>query len=390
MDRHDDVADCRETRDDGVMFLVNSLQVGGSERKAVRLANALAARSRKVVLAYLNHPESLLAQVHPAVATTCLERRGKFSTGALRRLSTVIEEHRVATLVAVNLYPALYAVLAKALCIRHPLRVVASVNTTEFATAKEKLQMLLYRHVLRRADLVAFGAEYQRRLWSSRYGTGQTPGRNFVLYNAIDTVEFSKANVVPARIGGLGDCRVILGTVGALRIEKAQIDLVRVVHELAGRGVDAGAIIVGDGPQRPGIEREIQRLGVEQRVCLVGEVRDVRPYLAAMDVFVLPSTVETFSNAVLEAMAMSCPVVASRVGGMEEMLQFGGGRTYSPRNVESLCDALMPLMLDVSARKQLGEQAREAVEQNFSFERMINDFGRHVLQTGGRVSLVDA
>jgi glycosyltransferase involved in cell wall biosynthesis len=183
----------------------------------------------------------------------------------------------------------------------------------------------------------------------------------------------------------------MLGTVGALRAEKAQVDLVRAVHELSSRGVDAGAIIVGDGPQRPDIEQEIRRLGVERQVRLVGEVRDVRPYLAAMDVFVLPSTaVETFSNAVLEAMAMSCPVVASRVGGMEEMLQYGGGRIYSPADVESLCDLLMPLIADGSARRQLGEQARQVVEQHFSFGQMLSDFGRYVLEPGSAATARDA
>jgi glycosyltransferase involved in cell wall biosynthesis len=95
---------------------------------------------------------------------------------------------------------------------------------------------------------------------------------------------------------------------------------------------------------------------------------------------VLPSVaVETFSNAALEAMAMSCPVVASQVGGMEEMLRFGGGVTYPPGDLQSLCDLLKPLVSDASARLALGKQAREAVESHFSFTRMLSEFGEHVL-----------
>jgi glycosyltransferase involved in cell wall biosynthesis len=149
--------------------------------------------------------------------------------------------------------------------------------------------------------------------------------------------------------------RVILGTVGAFRVEKALINLVRAVHELTARGADVGALIVGDGSQRPQIEREIQRLGVDGRERLVGENQDVRPYLASMDIFVLTSvTGETFSNAVLEAMAMSLPVVVSRVGGMDEMLRFGGGMIYPPGDVKSLCDLLMPLVSSRAARTRLG------------------------------------
>jgi glycosyltransferase involved in cell wall biosynthesis len=365
-----------------VLFLVNSLKMGGSERKTVRLANALAADDYPVTLAYLNSPESLLPQVHPAVRLVNLHRRGKFSIKALRRLAATVRERGIDTLIGVNLYSALYTMLVRLLCRERQLRVVVSVNTTEFATLKEALQMLLYRHVLQRADLVIFGAERQRQLWCARYRLARTPNRTMVLYNGVDSAEFSRASVAPAAVLKPPG-RVMLGTVGALRVEKAQVDLVRAVSELTARGIDVGAIIVGDGPQRPELEREIRRLGVGERVGLIGEAGDVRPYLALMDVFVLSSVaVETFSNAVLEAMAMSCPVLVARVGGMDEMLQFGGGVMYPPGDVGALCDRLMPLLVDAAARTQLGEQARQAVGMHFSFARMLSNFRRIVLGSG--------
>ena len=369
--------------DPSVMFLVSSLQVGGSERKTVRLANALAALNRKVTIAYLSPPESLLSQVHPAVAPINLHRRGKFSINALRRLAEIVRERDVNTLVAVNLYSALYAVSARFLCKDQPPRVVVSVNTTEFATLKEKLQMLIYRHILRRADLVVFGAARQRRLWCSRYGLDGRSDKTIVLYNGVDTLEFSRASVVPA---ALDRCArgVMLGTVGAFRVEEAQIDLVRAVHELTARGVDVGALIVGDGPQRAQIEREIRRLGVAAKVRLVGEAQDVRslPCNHGYIRVAVGLQSETFSNAVLEAMAMSCPVVAARVGGMDEMLQFGGGMTYPPGDVKSLCDLLIPLIESAAARRDLGGQARQAAERHFSFDRMLRDFAERVLDAG--------
>jgi glycosyltransferase involved in cell wall biosynthesis len=390
MNRHDGRSRNPEARNRSVLFLVNSLNVGGSERKTVRLANALAAGNRQVVIAYLSAPETLLAQVHSTVATVHLHRRGKFSVGALRRLVAIIEARSISTVVAMNLYSALYAVLARPLCKGRRPRVIVSVNTTDFATPKEELQMLIYRHVLRRADAVVFGAERQRRLWRSRYGLDRRPDRTLVLYNGVDIVEFSRANVIPAKLSQRPKSRVTLGTVGAFRIEKAQIDLVRAVHELGARGVDVGAVMVGDGPQRAQIEREIGRLGVERNVTLIGEAQDVRPYLAVMDIFVLPSiAVETFSNAVLEAMAMSCPVVASRIGGMEEMLQFGGGLLYPPGDVNTLCNLLLPLVVSLQARMELGEQARQAVEKHFSFDAMLSAFESRVLNSGEHTSVPD-
>jgi glycosyltransferase involved in cell wall biosynthesis len=383
MNRHDERSHDPQARNRSVMFLVNSLNVGGSERKTVHLANALAARNRQVVIAYLSAPESLLAQVHPAVATVNLHRRGKFSINALRRLVSILEERNISTLVAMNLYSALYGVIARPLCKGRRPRVIVSVNTTDFATPKEERQMLIYRHVVRQADAVVFGAERQRRVWRSRYGLDRLPDRTLVLYNGVDILEFSRARVVPVKLSERPELRVTLGTVGAFRVEKAQVDLVRAVHELGARGVDVGAVIVGDGPQRPQIEREIRRFGVERKVFLVGEAQDVRPYLAVMDIFVLPSiAVETFSNAVLEAMAMSCPVLTTGIGGMEEMLQFGGGLIYPPGDVQALCNLLQPLVMSAQARTELGEQARQVVEKHFSFDGMLSDFERRVLDSG--------
>jgi glycosyltransferase involved in cell wall biosynthesis len=360
------------------MFLVSSLTMGGSERKSVRLANALAASNRQVAIAYLSPPESLLPQIHSAVATVNLQRRGKFSLSALRRLAAQLAERDSGTLIAMNLYSSLYAVIAAAR--RRPnIRVAVSVNVTEFVSRKEELQMHLYRHVLRRADVIVFGAEYQRELWRSRYGFDRSGNKSVVLYNGVDTAEFSRASIAPIAQGQAGG-RVMLGTVGAFRPEKAQIDLVRAVHELTARGADVGALIVGDGSQRPQIEAEIQRLGVDRQVRLIGESQDVRPFLASMDIFVLPSvTPETFSNAVLEAMAMSLPVVVSQGGGMQEMLRFGGGISYPSGDVQALCDLLMPLVGSKAARTELGALAREAAEKHFSFSRMLSDFEERVL-----------
>ena len=336
------------------------------------------------MLAYLSPPEALLSQIDPAVTALNLQRRGKFSLRALRALAATVRDRDVGTLVAMNLYAAFYAVLTRSLS-KQPLRIVVSVNTTDFATRKEEFQMHLYRHILRRADLVVFGAERQRQLWCSRYGLDECPDRTMVLYNGVDTAEFARPTVAAlTRAESAGS--VVLGTVGALRAGKAQIDLVRAVHELLGRGVDAQALIVGDGPQRGEIEREMQRLGVLRKVRLVGETRDVRPYLAMMDIFVLPSvSVETFSNAALEAMAMSCPVLAARVGGMDEMLRFGGGMTYPPGDVQSLCDLAMPLVTSSHARRELGELARQAAVRHFSFERMLSQFRARVLGGEGEV-----
>src|SRR6185295_18632407 len=121
--------------------------------------------------------------------------------------------------------------------------------------------------------------------------------------------------------------------------------------------------------------RLVAELGVEDRVHLAGIAADVRPCLAGFDVFVLTSTsVETFSNAALEALAMGCPVVSSRIGGMPEMLAAGGGLIYEAGNLGQLVAALEPLVSLPERRIALAAQSRESVLQRFSLEAMADAF----------------
>jgi glycosyltransferase involved in cell wall biosynthesis len=122
---------------------------------------------------------------------------------------------------------------------------------------------------------------------------------------------------------------------------------------------------------RPALEREASRLGIEPYVRFLGQVRDVAPYLAAADVFVLSSDAEGFSNALLEAMASSLACVATDVGGNAEALAEGAGVVVPPRDESALAAALTALLADESRRKALGEAARRRAVETFGLERMV-------------------
>jgi L-malate glycosyltransferase len=353
------------------LFLLNSLAIGGSERKGVRLANQLAQRGASVVIAYLCGPNTLRPEIDSRIKRVDLGRSGRFSLWALHGLVTTIRRERVGTVVAVNLYPLLYASLARLRMGRKRFRLAVSVNTMEFLLRKDARRMLLYGPLLARADLVIFGAESQRLLWCERYGTGKRADSSAVLYNGVDVRHFAQsAGQVASR-----ETRYVIGTVGQLRPEKAHVDFVRAISRLRARGLDVGGIIVGDGTERPRIVAEIETLGLKQYVVLAGQTRDVRPFLAMMDVFVLTSTAaETFSNAALEAMASAVPVVTSSIGGMPELVSFGGGVTYEAGDVEELTQLLAELLLDSEQRARMSAAARRSILENFDSERMVDDF----------------
>ncbi len=143
-------------------------------------------------------------------------------------------------------------------------------------------------------------------------------------------------------------------------------------------------LMVGDGPDRASAEALAGALGIVDRVRFVGARRDVAPLLAASDIFVLPSETESFGLAALEAMSSGLPVVASRVGGLPEVVEDGVcGRLVPVGDVDAIAASLTALVEDSPRRRRMGQSGREravtsfaltpAVERYESLYRMLLD-----------------
>ena len=155
--------------------------------------------------------------------------------------------------------------------------------------------------------------------------------------------------------------------VGRLREPKDFLTLVRATARLPPGS--ARVLIVGDGPDRAEIEREIARLGLRDAVVLLGERADVAELLAAADVFVLASRSEGMPMSVLEAMAAGLPVVASAVGGVPELVRDGEtGTLVAPGDPDVLARALGALVAAPAERARLGAAARSRAEAEFGIE----------------------
>jgi glycosyltransferase involved in cell wall biosynthesis len=135
-------------------------------------------------------------------------------------------------------------------------------------------------------------------------------------------------------------------------------------------------VLAGTGPERDRLQQLSVALGIAKQVHFLGRMHDVRSALATMDVFVLPSvSVETFSNAALEAMAMRLPVILSDIAGAAEMITDGeDGFLYKKNDMQRLADLLVRLDADRQLGRRLGQRARETVLARFNIERMIDDY----------------
>jgi glycosyltransferase involved in cell wall biosynthesis len=164
---------------------------------------------------------------------------------------------------------------------------------------------------------------------------------------------------------------VIVGVVGRVHPGKGQTILLRALAQLKAKGFDVRGLIVGEGPDLRNLQRLTQELGLQQMVTMTGFCPDVVPYMAAMDVVVMPSLKESLPLTALEAMSLQKPVIASRVGDLPELITHGvNGMLVQPGAVSDLSQTLETLILDAALRQHLGQRARDLVSARFSAETM--------------------
>lgn len=371
------------------MFLLNDLGIGGSERKTVRIVNYLVMQGHEVHLGYLGGKggkTTLRAQIRADVPLIALERRGRLSWQALRRLAVYMRKWRLERIVCVNLYPLVYGLLASRLA--GNCECYAAINTSELPNRKAALAMAVYSRLLRRCDGIVFGSKRQQEAWVRSYGLPGAKCR--VIYNGVSLAHFNLENIRLLRESqratfNIPDDAIVIGTVGQLREEKRQSDLICAAQSLLLKGINIWIVLVGDGPERKKLEREARSRNVSQRVVFAGEIEDVRSLLATFDIFVLTSVaVETFSNAALEAMAAGIPLVLSDIGGAREMIEDNkSGRIFQPGDVRELTTILSELSVSPERRREMARRAGRVVHANFGFERMVADY--QFLLSGGDV-----
>jgi sugar transferase (PEP-CTERM/EpsH1 system associated) len=200
-----------------------------------------------------------------------------------------------------------------------------------------------------------------------------------VLPNGVDTSRFvrrpGEGEQTRQRLG-LGDGSLVIGSVGRLVPIKDHATLLRAAEILISRGMPVRVLLAGSGPELTKHQEFVAASPrLAGRVVFAGAVSDVAALLNAMDVFVLPSLSEGMSNTLLEAMASSLPVVATRVGGNSELVEDErSGWLFAPRDVMALAAILERTGRDSHHRQEIGQAARRRAVEHFSLEAMIERY----------------
>ena len=176
------------------------------------------------------------------------------------------------------------------------------------------------------------------------------------------------------RLFGVPAETFVVGWIGRMTAIKRVPDVLLVFQRLLARGLDARLCLVGDGPDRERVERRAHELGISRSTLFIGYQRDVAPYYAFFDALLLPSANEGTPVVAIEALASGRPVVATRVGGVPDVVTDGADGYLVPvGDVESMAERLAQLAADAALRRTLGEAGRERVIRRYRVERLIDD-----------------
>ena len=172
---------------------------------------------------------------------------------------------------------------------------------------------------------------------------------------------------------GIDSETCLIGTIGRLTPVKGIPYLLDAARILLRQGANVKVLVVGDGSIRQDLLAQAGNLGVGERVVFLGHREDTDVLLQALDIFVLPSLSEGIPMALLEAMAASRPIVASRVGGVPEIVEDGfEGFLVEPMDVNGLAERCLQLIDSPELARKMGEQGRKRVERDFSATAMAD------------------
>jgi glycosyltransferase involved in cell wall biosynthesis len=179
------------------------------------------------------------------------------------------------------------------------------------------------------------------------------------------------------RMLGIPSDAFTVGWIGRMTGVKRTDDVLLAFRSLRERGVSARLCLVGDGPDREHVEQRAHDLGVMRETLFLGYQEDVAPYYAAFDAFVLPSGNEGTPVTTIEALAAGRPVVATRVGGVPDVVRDGeDGFLVDPGDIDELADRLATLAGDAALRARMGAAGREHVLPRYAVDRLVDDVDR--------------
>lgn len=354
--------------------VVNSLNPGGTERLVVDMTTSLLADFDVIVLCL----DEAGAWAHPVrdrgIPVYGLRRQPGIDLSVAWRLAERLREFRIDIVHAHQSSAWFYSALARLWC-RRP-RLLFEEHGRFFPEADRPLKRFVNHFLIRRLThrCVAVSEDVRRRL--VRY-EGLKPSDIEVVYNGALTVqpmEAAERQRVRTDLGFSPD-HFVIGTIGRFDPVKNLPMLVTALAEVMHDSERFRAVMVGDGPEFPAIQRQVEASGLIDRIVLTGHRDDARQLVQALDLFVLSSLSEGTSMALLEAVAAGVPVAVTDVGGNGEIVEAEHtGWVIPSGDAKALSAVLGDALAHPEHARRMAEAGRRRFEERFTFQHMMDAY----------------
>jgi len=371
-----------------ILHIIDGLGLGGAEVQLLRLLRYLPAGRFAHVVCHIGPPADLAEQIRAMdIPVHDLSKAGRRSMlAATVSLVGHIRRYRPGLIHTDGLYSSPCGRLAGLMTHLPVLTTIGNTLGNPFRRPVALRRRALVRRVIWQANRIT--AHLTRCHFMAVTGAvrdsvvrvfGVDPDRVAVIYRGIDLAQMGQQ--APATISALRsevappDAWPLLINVGRLARQKGQEELIRAVAIVRRRYPKVYLLLVGDGPLAANYRAVASECSVGDAVRFLGRRSDVPALLQASDLFVFPSLYEGAAGAMLEAMAMHRPIVASEIPTLVEAA--GDAAVWAPsRNAPALAEAIMHLAARPEVWRSMGARGRRIVEQRFDIKPNASEFGR--------------
>ena len=339
----------------------------GGQNQVLNTVMGLRALGHRTML--VAHSEGALRQrAKEGLDLLPLAPKTEMDLTAAWRLSRIVKQLKPDIIHAHDPHAVAMAALALSMSTQPAKPPLVAARRVDFHLKGNALSRWKYRQV----DSFICASEAIRQML---IGDGVPGARTVTVHEGIDIERVDAAE--PANLHGefwLPHHAPIVGNVAALVGHKGQKHLIEAARLVLPQMPDARFIIAGEGELKPALERQIKDHHLEKHVLLAGFRPDVLSLHKAFDIFAMSSVTEGLGTSLLDAMAAGKPIVATRTGGIPEVVADGEtGLLVPPRDEEALADAIVRLLKDPDLRREMGEAGRVRARNLFSLERMVQN-----------------
>ena len=358
-----------------VLHLISSSGVLGAERVILELATQSELTEFKIAIGVFENsknPNLELAQVAKELGleVQVFPCNARWDKNTIRTIKGYLDRANIQILHSHNYKSNFYA--WRALSSKN-VRWVVTNHGRRFGP-KLFIYNLLDAFIVRSADKVIAVSE---QIATKMKLAGIGDEKICLIENGVNLDRFSRntaSNSIKESLG-IKKQALVIGAVGSLTKEKGHSYLLKAVPKVVQGFPEAIFLLVGDGEERPSLEKMVSKLGIKDKIIFAGARKDVPQLLPMLDVFVLPSLNEGLPMALLEAQAARIPVIATRVGAIPKVVKDGvTGALMPPKDPGAIAKAVIQILFDKKVAAAMAEKGFERILNNFSCKKMASKY----------------